>query len=199
MSNTAPRLPRTEPRAPESPREKPRRVDSSWFAWWMAICLVVLAYSTHQQVSIQRRLLTGSQELERIVAQSRSVSGQTHLQLEQLRTLDAATARLDEKLARIGRINRSIRDELTGLESTAEAILRSVATLDAQTARSQVLLGEVAGESAALHATLIQSMQVGRQLADRLDQVVKAQEAIGADLREMTAKTRFLDRFRRGE
>lgn len=182
----------------ETARREPK-AKTGWFAWWVAGCLVILAISTYQQLEIERRLLARSRDLERTVAQSRTVSADTVEQLRQVGALAGATAELDQTLARLARTNGGIRQELSGLEQTAEAIRRSVAAMDGQAAQSQALLEQVVGESEALHATLQRSQEVGQRLSDRLAALVEAQEAIGADLLEMTEKTRFLDEIVRGE
>lgn len=201
MSDLARLFPAKQPGAspqPQTARTNPKS-KAAWFAWWVAACLVTLAFSTYRQLEIQRRLLVSSRDLERIVAQSRTVSGEMVEQLQQIRALDTATSRLDAKLARLAQINGEIRQEVAGLESTAGALLHSVAAMDGQAGQSQALLARVASESAALHATLLRSQEVGDRLTARLAGLVEAQEAINADLAEMTAKTQFLDRIVRGE
>lgn len=173
---------------------RPHRLGPAWFGWWVALCLVVLASNTWGQLDIQRRLLSGSQALERLVAESRSVSAETNRQLAQVALLEQATRAIDAKLARVGAVNTAIKLDLRTLEETATAIDGSIAALAAQSGDSRVLLDEIAAQSAALHATLTDSRRVGEAVAGHLSQLVRLQEAVGADLAEMDRKTRILER-----
>ena len=166
----------------------------AWFGWWVAFCLAVLAFNTWGQLDIQRRLLSGSQTLERMVGESRTVSAETNRQLAQVALLEQATRAMDGKLARVGAVNGAIKADLRTLEETAAAIDGSIATLVDQAGESRTLLDDIAAQSAALHATLADSRRVSEAVAGHLTQLVWLEEAVGADLAEMDRKTRILER-----
>jgi len=173
---------------------RPDRKGTAWLGWWVALCLTVLAFNTWGQLDIQRRLLEGSRSLERLVAESRTVSDETNRQLAPVAELERATRSMDGKLARVGSVNASIKADLQVLEETAAAIDGSIASLANQAGASRALLADIAGQSAALHATLTQSRRVGEAVAGHLTQLVRVQESVGADLAEMDHKTRILER-----
>lgn len=189
-------LPVREP-VPQS-RKKPTATSQAWLGWLVAACLAALAFNAHRQLQIQRRLLNGSQELEQLVARSRVVSIETNRQLTSVQELDEATSAMDGKLARVALTNAAIRTRLDDLDRTVASIQEAVGAMNGQVGRSRELLGQIAAETAALHATLQSSRRVGAEVGGHLAELVRAQEAINADLAELTAKTRALDRFAGG-
>lgn len=170
-----------------------------WFPWWVAICLALVAYNAQRQLEIQQRLLVTGSQLEQAVARSGQVSVETNRHLVRVRALATATARLDGRLAQIGRINGAIRKDLESLEGLAVQIDESVARVEVQTERSQALLAEILGSSHQLKETLAQSNYLGDHVSGQLKRLVRTQEGINADLAEINRKTRFLDRWITGE
>ncbi len=179
------------------PKEKPARSRPrhGWFAWWVAACLVALAWSTHQQLQIQERILEKSSALEAGVARAREVMAATNQQLGQVSDVAAATGELEARLERLARLNGDLKRELEALEVTVNGLDRSVIHLDGQALQSLQQLEEIAARSAALHQTLIRSHAIGSDVAAYLEQMVTMQTEVTADLAAMEAKTRFLDQL----
>lgn len=198
LARVIPLAPKVEQPAPSEQQPVARPKAAGWFSWFVAACLTLLAFNAHRQLQIQERLLDGSRELETVVARSRVVSGQTNEQLDSLRELDGATAAMDGKLARLFLTNRAIRMELDSLDRTVAALLEAVAAMDDQSGRSRDLLGQIHAESAALHATLLNSKAAGDTVSRHLSALVRLQEAVTADIAEMADKTEVLDRFTEG-
>jgi|GEM_PF-4367240 len=189
-------MPAPSPAPEAGPRGGPV---ARWFPWWVALCLVVLAWSTYRQLSLQRHILQTSELLRTKVGEAAQVSEETNLQLGKVAELDRATLELAGKLQRVGQINASLRTELTGLEGTVEGLYNSVATLDEQAGESRDLLGEIIRQSDLLQTTLRRSQQTSGQVAAHVSRLVSLQEAVNADLSEMNVKTRPLERLGGGE
>jgi len=164
-----------------------------WFPWWIAFCMMVVAYNAQLQSQIQHRLLNASQELERAVAQSRLIAVQTNLQLQKVAELHRSTTHLDSRLERLGQINTRLKADLVGLGQLADAIQRSLVGVETQTADSQLLLQEIMRESDKLNRTLVDSRRMGEQVSTRLSALVGIQERINGDLTTINHKTRFLN------
>lgn len=189
-----------EPRPGGAPAEKEgSRGQSIWFGWWVALCLVVLAYNTYGQLAAQRRILEASRQLEEQVGEAAAVSAATNHQLGKVAELDAATTELAGKLERLGRTNAGVKAELAGLEGTVQGLLASVEKLDGQAVASHETLAAIAAESEALLGTLRHSRATGAGISEQLSAMVELQYGINADLQEMNRHTRFLDRFVGGE
>lgn len=195
-----PSKPRPGPGAPPSRQTQAQRHGPgwTWFGWVLAVALALLAHSTLTQLDIQRRLLTGSRELEQLVAAARETTAALNTQMTAAGELATATAEMDSQLLRVTERNRSIQLRLATLEHTVGAILQSVQGMGNEAAHSRELLQQIAAESEALHQVLLETWAVSADLNDHLTAMVAAQEAIGADLGEMVEKTRLLDRFTGG-
>lgn len=170
-----------------------------WLPWWIAACLIALAFIANQQMQIQRQVLMRSRELERVVATSGQLSHQTQAQLAAVGELAAVTERMSGKLVRTGEINGQIRTEVERLEQTVEEIRRAIGSMNEQTRKSHAHLQQIATELATLQVALQETKQVGGQVTARLERLVTLQEAVSADLAEMARKTAILDRFAGGE
>jgi len=166
-----------------------------WFGWWVALCLAVFAYNTYGQLAAQRRILEGSELLKQKVGEAAAVSAATNHQLGKVAELDAATTGLAVKLERLARTNVSIKRELSGMEGTVEGLRRSVERLDAQAVGSHETLMAIALQSDALLRTLRHTQTTGAEVSGRLDEMVRIQEGIVADLAEINRNTQDLDRF----
>ena len=172
---------------------------SLWFGWWVAGCLVLLAYSSQQQLRIQRHLLEQSRHLKAAVAEAAAVSEATNRQLEGIGKLDAATTRLSGQLSRIAQANATLRTELQGLEVTVSGIDSSVATLDRQARESAQLLSAIARKSDDLQSALAESLATGKKISGLLTQMARVQGSVTDNLGEMVRKTERLRRFSGGE
>jgi len=191
-----------EPRPGGEPAQSEKggsRGQAIWFGWWVALCLVVLAYHTYGQLAAQRRILEASQQLQAKVGEAAAVSAATNHQLGKVAELDAATTELSGKLERLGRTNSAVKAELAGLEGTVAGLLSSVEKLDGQAVASHETLGSIAAESEALLGTLRHSRATGADISERLSAMVDIQYGINADLQEMKRHTQFLDRFLGGD
>ncbi|HWI53327.1 MAG TPA: hypothetical protein VNT01_14385 [Symbiobacteriaceae bacterium] len=175
------------------------RGEGIWFGWWVALCLVVLAYHTYGQLAAQRRILEASQQLKAKVGEAAAVSAATNHQLGKVAELDAATTELAGKLERLGRTNAGVKAELAGLEGTVAGLLASVEKLDGQAVASHETLTAVAAESEALLGTLRHSRATGAGISEQLSAMVEIQYGINADLQEMKRNTQVLDRFLGGD
>jgi methyl-accepting chemotaxis protein len=166
-----------------------------WFGWWVAACLVVLALNTQHQLQAQQRILEGSRKLQDKVGEAAAVSVATNQQLGKVAELDRATSALAVKLERLGAVNTALKGELASLEATAGQLQDSVAHLDAQALQSHQQLAQIAAQSDQLYATLQRSRRSAEQVAGYLNGMVDLQERVNAELVEMNAKTKALERF----
>lgn len=167
----------------------------SWFGWWVALCLVILAYNVHTQLESQRHILDGSRLLEGAVAEARDVTLATNEQLAKVAELDVATAALASTLGQLAAVNGRIREEVTGLERTVEGMKESVTHMDGQALHSLALLSEIVDHSDQLQTTLRRSSQTSGTVAERLAEMARIQAAVGADLAEMNRKTEPIERL----
>lgn len=196
MSNIARIAPRAQPAPAREPA--PRKLWQAWFGWWVAACLAALAYSTHQQLAIQQRILAQSILLEQGVAEAKRVTAASNEQLARVAELDHATGRLALKLTHIGQVNTEIRGELAALEGTVVGLSRSIATMEGQVGQSHGLLTAIARESESLLRTLQRSRTTGDDVSRHLSEMVRLQQATNADLAEMNRKTKPLEQWMEG-
>lgn len=189
---------RIAPQPAPRPGPAPRKLWQAWFGWWAAACLVALAYSTHQQLAIQQRILAKSLLLEQAVAEAKAVTAASNEQLAKVAELDEATGRLALKLTHIGQVNGAIRSDLLALEGTVAGLYRSIATMEGQVGQSHELLTAIARESGQLQRTLQRSRTTGDAVSSHLSDMVRLQQAVNADLAEMNRKTAPLQQWMEG-
>lgn len=191
--------PEGQPQSAPSPDGAPRgRAGALWFGWWVAACMVLLAYNTYNQLQIQRRILVHGETLQAKVAEAAQVSQETNKQLEKVKQLDEATAQLGVKLQRIGQLNGAIRAELEGMEGTVAGIDQSISTMDEQVVRSHAILQQVIAQSQALEQKLQESYAIGDDVSASLGSMVEIQSGVNAELAEMVGKTQALEKFSGG-
>jgi chromosome segregation ATPase len=166
-----------------------------WFGWWVAACLMLLAFSSYQQLQIQGRILTQSRRLKDAVAEAAAVSAATNKQLDGVRKLDAATSRLSVQLTRLAKANAAIRTELGYMEGTVKSIDDSLVVINQQTRESTELLTAIAKKSDDLQAALSKSLATGRKISSLLGEMAQVQDAVTGNLGVMVQKTAPLQRF----
>lgn len=169
-----------------------------WLPWFVAGALAFIAYQTSAQLSLQREILAGANELAATVTESKRVSAAMNLQLADLQRLATATERLAGQVSGVRQTNGQIRASLAELSGTVGSIQVATSSLSGSTREAAALLKEIEVESAALDGVMAESARISGQVTVDLQALVKLQSLVTADLASMVHKTTILDRLTGG-
>jgi chromosome segregation ATPase len=166
--------------------------------WFVAGALAFVAYEASAQLTLQRQILGGAQQLASTVAESKQVTAAMNLQLADLKRLAGATEKLSVQVGGVRQTNGQIRASLEELSGTIGTIQAATTSLAGSTGEAATLLKEIEAESAALDGVMAETSSLSSQVTVDLQSLVKLQQFVTVDLDTIVQKTKLLERLSGG-
>lgn len=169
-----------------------------WLPWFVAAAFAFTAYQASQQLTLQRQILAGANDLAGTVTESKQVTAAMNLQLGDLKLLAGATGRLATQVSGVRQTNGQIRVNLTEIGKTVGSIQTATTSLAGSAGEAAQLLKEIAAESAALDRVMAETGTLSGQVTVDLQSLVSLQDQVNVDLASMVRKTGILDKVTGG-
>ncbi|ARU63300.1 hypothetical protein CBW65_21670 [Tumebacillus avium] len=162
------------------------------------LCLLGLGVNGLLQVGIQRDIEQKALQLKGQVAQTHELSGEMKAGLQGLSELQTASARMEAKLGRVQAETAGMNEELAELDGSVRGIGEAVQKLGSSTGATAETLKTAHEAASELLAVLRGIEGTNSGMVTDLAVMLRAQEEINRNLREMNDKTLILPQWRSG-